>query len=302
VEILDIERPQIETDPRIKLQAKAPWKGRSLQGAVEAKYLYATLLSDDMLPFGWRQLSLTVLPLEKLPRRLIWHLINSKQALRNGHTGLEEWLQKADALWQKHRKSQEDLLPYLNWQNKLTLQTPVGPYKLLYNASGTYLCACVVETPAVTRTPVYGLPVQGFIADITTYWFETDDPKEAYYLAAILNSPLVDKLIKPFQTKGNFGATSGKGERHICRRPFEVVPIPRYRGSEMVHRMLARLSRRCHRRVRAFVRGAHKKVLGGRIGNLRQKVRAYLQKELKAIDALVRRLIPELLEREEARR
>jgi hypothetical protein len=298
VVILNIKRPQIETDPRIQLQAKAPWKDHSLQGAVEAEYLYATLLSDDMLPFGWRQLSLTVLPLEKLQRRLI----NSKQAFRKGHTGLADWLQKADTLWQKHRKSQEDLLPYLNWQNKLTLQTPVGPYKLLYNASGTYLCACVVETPAVTRTPVYGLPVQGFIADITTYWFETDNPEEAYYLAAILNSPLVDKLIKPFQTKGNFGATSGKGERDICRRPFEVVPIPRYRGSEVVHRMLARLGRRCHRRVRAFLRGAHKKVLGGRIGNLRQKVRAYLRHELKVIDVLVRRLIPELSEREEARR
>ena len=65
--------------------------------------------------------------------------------------------------------------------------------------------------------------------------------------------------------------------------------------------MLARLSRRCHRRVRAFLRGAHKKVLGGRIGTLRQKVRAYLRHELKVIDALVGRLISELSEREEAR-
>jgi len=294
---INIKRPQIETDPRIQLQAKAPWKGLSLRGAVEAEYLYATLLSDDMLPFGWRQLSLTVLPLEKLQRRLI----NPEQAITKGHTGLADWLQKADALWQKHRKSQEDLLPYLNWQNKLTLQTPVGPYKLLYNASGTYLCACVVETPAVTQTPVYGLPVQGFIADIKTYWLETDDPEEAYYLAAILNSPLVDKLIKPFQTKGNFGATSGKGERDICRRPFEVVPIPRYRGSEVVHKELAELGRRCHERVGAFLREADEEVLQGRIGTLRQKVRAYLRHELKVIDALVRRLIPELSEREEAR-
>jgi hypothetical protein len=79
-----------------------------------------------------------------------------------------------------------------------------------------------------------------------------------------------------------------------------VVPIPRYRGSEVVHRMLARLGRRCHRRVRAFLRGVHKKVLGGRIGPLRQKVRAYLRHELKVIDALVRRLIPEFSMRQEA--
>jgi hypothetical protein len=294
---INIKRPQIETDPRIQQQAKAPWKGLSLQGAVEAEYLYATLLSDDMLPFGWRQLSLTVLPLEKLQRRLI----NPEQAITKGHTGLKEWLREADALWQEHRKSQEDLLPYLNWQNKLTLQTPVGPYKLLYNASGTYLCACVVETSAVTQTPVYGLPVQGFVADITTYWFETDDPEEAYYLAAILNSPLVDKLIKPFQTKGSFGADRGRGERHVCRRPFEVVPIPRYRVLEVVHKELADLGRRCHERVGAFLREADEEVLVGRIGTLRQKVRDYLQKELKEIDALVRRLIPVLSEREEAR-
>ena len=70
----------------------------------------------------------------------------------------------------------------------------------------------------------------------------------------------------------------------------------------MVHRMLARLSRRCHRRVRAFLRWTHKKVPGGRIGTLRQKVRAYLRHELKVIDALVGRLISELSEREEARR
>ncbi len=66
--------------------------------------------------------------------------------------------------------------------------------------------------------------------------------------------------------------------------------------------MLARLGRRCHRRVRAFLRWTHKKVLQGRIGPLRQKVRDYLRHELKVIDGLVRRLISELSERKEARR
>lgn len=92
------------------------------------------------------------------------------------------------------------------------------------------------------------------------------------------------------------------GERDISWRPFEVVPIPRYRGLEEVHRELAELGRRCHERVEAFLRWTHKKVLGGCIGTLRQKARAYLQKELKAIDALVRRLIPELSKRQEAHR
>lgn len=109
-------------------------------------------------------------------------------------------------------------------------------------------------------------------------------------------------MLRRKKGEGSFGADRGRGERHVCRRSFAVVPIPRYRGSEVVHRMLARLGRRCHRRVRAFLRWTHKKVLGGRIGTLRQKVRAYPQKELKAIDALVRRLIPELSKRQEAHR
>ena len=65
--------------------------------------------------------------------------------------------------------------------------------------------------------------------------------------------------------------------------------------------MLAELGRHCHNRVGAFLSGVDEKVLGGRIGTLRQKVRAYLRHELKVIDALVGRLISELSEREEAR-
>ena len=301
VEVLDEERPQVQTDPHIQPQAKAPWKGISLQGAVEAEYLYATLLSDDMLPFGWRRLSLVVLPLDKARRRLLSY----EETIRRGHTGLADWLSKADALWNEKGKISErisNIYDRLDFSRCLTTQTPLGPYKLLYNKSGTHLCACVVDTEAIVKEPIYELPVQGLIADMTTYWLEAEAGNEAYYLAAILNAPSVDAFIKPFQTKGAFGAQSGKGERDIGRRPFEVVPIPRYRGSEVVHRMLARLGRRCHRRVRAFLRGAHEKVVGGRIGPLRQEVRAYLRHELKVIDALVRGLIPELSEREEARR
>ena len=109
-------------------------------------------------------------------------------------------------------------------------------------------------------------------------------------------------MLRRKKGEGSFGADRGRGERHVCRRPFEVVPIPRYRGSEVVHKELAELGRRCHERVGAFLREADEEVLQGRIGPLRQKVRDYLQKELREIDALVRRLIPELSEREEARR
>ena len=291
VEVLDEERPQVETDPRIQPQAKAPWKGLSLQGAVEAEYLYATLLSDDMLPFGWRRLSLVVLPLDKAQRRLLSY----EEAIRKGHTGLADWLSKADALWNEKGKISErisNIYDRLDFSRCLTAQTPLGPYKLLYNTSGTHLCACVVDTKAVVKEPIYDLHVQGFVADTKTYWLEAEAGDEAYYLAAILNAPSVDEFIKPFQTKGSFGAQSGKGERDIHRRPFEVLPIPKYDPSDERHRALAALSRACHEKVAAFVSALDEKTLSQRVGALRQRVRAYLDEELKAIEALVGKILP----------
>jgi methylase of polypeptide subunit release factors len=283
--VIDRRRPQLETDPQIEPQAKAPWKGIRLQGSVEAEFLFATLLSDDLLPFGWRQLSLVVLPLSEG-----W-MIDQKEAVRRGKTGLADWLRKADAIWRKHRKSQEELLNYLNWRGKLTAQSPTGVYKLLYNTGGTHLCACVVDARDVSRWRVYELPVHGFVADTTTYWLETKDENEAHYLCAVLNAPCVDEHIKPFQTKGAFGAQRGKGERHIHRRPFEVLPIPRFSRRDEQHQRLAELSRVCHEKVAQFVAGADEKTLTQPIGRLRQQVREMLENELSQINHLVAELL-----------
>jgi SAM-dependent methyltransferase len=278
-------RPQLETDPQIEPRAEKPWKGIRLQGSVEAEFLFATLLSDDMLPFGWRQRSLVVLPLSGRK------LLSAKDAIRRGKAGLANWLRKADAIWRKHRKSQEELLNYLDWKGKLTAQSPTGVYKLLYNTSGTRLCACVVDARDVSGWQVYDLPVQGFVADTTTYWLETKDEDEAHYLCAVLNAPCVDEHIKPFQTKGAFGAQSGKGERHIHRRPFEVLSIPLFNRRDKRHQRLAELSRVCHKKVAQFVAGADEKTLKRPIGHLRRQVRKMLANEITQIDQLVAQLL-----------
>jgi hypothetical protein len=286
---IDEERPQIETAPRIQRQAKPPWKGLSLRGAVEAQYLYATLLSDDLLPFGWRDLSLLVLPLQGRK------LLSREEAIDEGHTGLAAWIKKADELWNKHAKISErvtNIYERLDFSQALTRQNPRGPHKLIYNKSGTHLSACVIDTSAITAIRLYDLLVQGFIADGTTYWMETNDPDEAYYLSAVLNAPYVDEFIKPFQSKGAFGAQSGKGERDICRRPFEVLPIPRYDRGDERHRRLSELSRAAHERVTAFVADLSEKDRAQRTGTLRQKVRERLRSELEAIDELVRAILP----------
>ena len=85
---------------------------------------------------------------------------------------------------------------------------------------------------------------------------------------------------------------SGKGERHIHRRPFEVLPIPVYDGGDERHRRLAELSRACHEKVEAFVMGLSEKDRMQRIGTLRQKVREQLAPQLTEIDMLTRAILP----------
>ncbi len=235
-----------------------------------------------MLPFGWRALSLIVLPLVE------HRLLDARAAIREGKTGLAGWLREAEKAWQTYRKSSEELLDYLNWQKKLTVQRPKGCFKVLYNTSGTHLCSCVVDGSTLNNQMVYDLPVQGFIADTTTYWLETENGDEAHYLCAILNAPGVDEAIKPFQPKGAFGVHTGKGERHIHRRPFEILAIPVFDSHDTRHRRLAELSRECHEKVSAMTdEWIDKAARSAPIGKLRQIVRAHLSEELRVINEIV---------------
>lgn len=288
--VIDRKQPQLETDITTKRQAKPPWKGQRVLGSVEADFLFATLLSDHMVPFGWRQLLMVVLPvIQNQEGRL--DMIHADQALRMGKIGLAQWLRSAEELWQRYAKvSQrvETIYDRLDFSRCLTRQKPSGCYKVLYNSQGTHICSCVVDTSAITAENFYSLQVRGFIAENVTYWFETVNQGEANYLCAVLNAPFVDQTIKPYQTKGQFGAQRGGGERHIHRRPFEVLPIPKFDKSNQRHRKLAELSQCCHDKVRQFVAESEEKLLSAPIGRLRTQIRRELIKdELAEINSLV---------------
>lgn len=287
---VDWETPYVETDESEEPKAKPPWKGLKLSGKVEAKFLFATLLSNHMVPFGWRKLSLVLLPL--LPESSgRMRLVDVREAVDSGEIHLANWLESAEKLWQKYRKSSVDLLSYLNWQGKLTAQRPTSLLKVLYNTSGTHLCSCVVDPRQAAKWKISRLPVRGFVADTKTYWIETKRAGEAYYLCAVLNAPCVDEAIKPFQTKGAFGSQRGKGQRDIHRRPFEVLPIPEFDSANSIHRELAKLGRRCEQKVTKLLGSLSEKELARPIGTLRQRIRQELAGELGEIDRLVRRLL-----------
>ena len=284
---VDVGRPQIETDTSTETKAKAPWKGIRLSGAVEQEFLFATLLSANMVPFGWRRFSLIALPL--LRERGNLGLLDVSAAVRLGKAGLADWLRKANKIWKENRKSESSLLDWINWQGKLTGQDPNGSVKLLYNEAGSHICSCVLDANRASEWgTVYGLPANGFIADYTTYSFDTKDSDEAHYLCAILNAPSVDAAIKPYQTKGLFGAQKGKGERHIHRRPFEVLEIPRYDKANAQHQELAGISRQCHQVVHDASAHPDEASLTMPVGRLRTSLRkGLLQNDLRTLDAVV---------------
>ena len=293
--MIDQRQPQLETDPAIERQAKPPWKGIRLHGSVESEFLFATLLSDNMLPFGQRGMSLLVLPVTEDEKEGL-QLLDFDAAVGSGSIGLANWLRSAEEVWAKHRKSAAELLDWINWQNKLASQIPAKGAKLVFNKSGTHLCSCVVRAGDHRKWRIHELSVSGFIADYGTYMFEGEGTDEVHYLCSLLNAPLIDNAIKPYQTKGAFGVQHGGGERDIHRRPFEVLPIPRFDADDRRHRRLAELSEHCHKKVGGVVDDARATgdtvFFTAPIGRLRTQLRKeLLAEELTQIDALVAEIL-----------
>jgi hypothetical protein len=268
-------KPALETHPEAQKTAKKPWQNIYLKGEVEAQYLYATILGRQLLPFGYTELSLVVLPMEDKPGGL--SMVNKEMALGKGHSGLHNWLNQAESIWNTYKKTgnKSTIYQWLDYVGKLTSQHPNGYHTVLYGGAGTNLASCVISPPFSKIE----LSVKGFAADAKTYYYQTKDDMEAHYLCAFLNAPYVDDAIKPHQTRGQWG------ERDICRRPFEVVAIPKFDPADERHRKLAELSKECHKKVKQL------ELEGKNIGQLRGKVRKALANELAEIDGLVKSIL-----------
>lgn len=277
--------PPIESSEEAQKKAKDAYKGLIMKGNVESRFLYCTLLSTDILPFGHLDYRLVVLPIE--PMGNFYKLVNADEARRRGFLYLAQWLEKAQKEWERRRGAKAKAMSIyerLDRYRGLTKQNPQAKYLVLYNTSGTFLCACVAENAGI-RFDIGGQEVQveGFVVESVTYYMETRKEKEANFVVAILNAPIVDKMIKPMQARGLWGA------RHIHKKVFEL-PIPQFDLSNAEHVYLAELSKKCSNKVLEWIEsGAVGKIKS--IGVLRSKVRQMLEKELKEIDLIVKKIL-----------
>jgi hypothetical protein len=155
---------------------------------------------------------------------------------------------------------------------------------VIYNTSGTNLTAAVVQTKMI-EFGIGGqiISAKGFIVDHKTYFYESNNKEEAFFLASVFNAPIIDKLLKPMQSRGLFG------ERDIHKKVLELS-IPQFKADNSIHSRLAELGKECTVKVEKWLAsGGAGKIKS--IGKLRGMVRKLLSDELKEIDNLVKEIL-----------
>ncbi|MCX7925981.1 MAG: hypothetical protein N2554_09255 [Fimbriimonadales bacterium] len=257
------------------------------KGTVEAQFLYATLLGDDMLPFGYRQVRLVLLPI--VPTANGYELLNAETARAQGYTRLAEWLERAENEWKRLREQKAekmDIYQRLDYSRGITAQSPTARYRVVYPNFQRVSFASVVDVEQVKQEAQqrYGVPVSGFIVESALYACETNDAEEAHYLCALLNASVIDERLGALRRKEQ------KTHPNVHKKIFDVAVLPLYEAGDARHRALAALGRVCALRVReALASGA----LDGRleIGVLRRRVRELLASELAEVDRLARGVV-----------
>jgi len=270
----------VKTSLEIYQIVKEPWQ-IVLEGIIDDDFLYATLLAWEIIPFGYIKLHPVILPIKEHSNG--YRLLDSNELQRTGFTGAEEWFKKAEEIWCKSRTKKSEkrfpsLLDRLNYNNLLTNQNSSKRYVVLYNATGTNLVSCVIDKSSLPYFTADGKEIKpkSFIADVKTWFFETESEMEAHYLSTVFNSEVISKIIKPLQPRGLFGA------RAIHRRPL-IFAIPDFNSNYDIHLELANIGKGCHEKVKAM------KFL--QRNNLRAEVRKKLKDEITEINQIISKIL-----------
>jgi len=274
--------PTVRTSREIIKTAKPPWKDIILKGEVENEFLYWTVLGGDIYPFSFTP-RLVVLPAQ--PKRNSYRILDVEDLRNEGYPKMARWLEKAQEYWEKYateksRSNMPRVIQRLDYQKLLTSQNPNAKYYVLYNGSGKHLASCVISknNPVTFNVDKIQFRIPFFIAESKSYYYSTNNEDEANYLSAILNSDVVNDLIKDLQTKGSFG------ERDIHRRPLEL-PVPKFDPNNEIHIQLAELSKRAHEKMKNF------KFKAKSAGRRRKEAREVLKEEIEKINELVKEIL-----------
>jgi hypothetical protein len=267
--------------------AKRPYHDVRLEGNVESDFLYATLLSTDLLPFGHLDYRLVVLPIK--PKDDYYELIDKQKAHEEGLYGLEKWLEKAEVEWTKRRglkAEQMNIYERLDRVHGLTHQKPLTKYRVVYPDINRVMLASLICIDAPIQFLVGGqtLEITHYVTDHKNYVYETNQLSEALYICTVLNSAISDALL------GSLRKRDQRGHPDVHKKIFDVAPIPKFDSKNTIHTRLAEIGEKCIPKVKQWLAsGGAGKIKS--IGKLRGMVRNSLSDELKEIDNLVKQIL-----------
>jgi len=258
---------KIETNERILKTSKSPWKIK-VSGFIEKEFIYNTILANNIIPFGIKKVTKIPLPIYS----------NSYQdsciKRADVNNNISNWFSKCEALWEKFQTPTSEirfptLWGRLNYNSLLTKQFPIKRYVILYAATGSNLTSVVLDREKIDR----------FIVDVKCWYLQTDNPDEAFYLSAILNSDYVNNAIKLWQPKGLYGP------RAIHKLPL-AMPIPRFSQRSKLCHELSQIAQYLHRSVENYLekernptRRVIKDVFTNHIGSINELAEAIIEGE-----------------------
>ena len=197
---------------------KPPWKDLpELKGVVESIFIRPTYLGESIAPFRTLSVAEAVIPYDGST------LMDGGNDRIDRYPGLANWWRDAEALWNTKRTSEKrTLIEQLDYLHQLTAQFPVPSERVVYTKAGNSLAAAVVRD-------------RDAVIDHMLYWARAESHAEAQYLTAVLNAPVLNELVRPYQSVGAFGP------RHFDKYVWQA-PIPTFDAEQPLHKRLVALA------------------------------------------------------------
>lgn len=221
---LGLPMDEVRVRSRKTASEKEPWRSLPpLEGVLESQFVLPVHLGETILPYQ---------ALNPLQGVIPWdgkHLMDASHDRIRRYPGLDRWWRDAEALWQRHRKSESlTLVGRWDYHRGLSGQFVIGgwcpPIRIVYAKAGMYLAAAIVtDTLAVI--------------DHKLYWATCRRMEEARYLCAVLNSDVVTRSVRQFQARGEHNP------RDIDKYVWQL-PIPEFDADSALHVRLAALGAR----------------------------------------------------------
>jgi hypothetical protein len=279
----DTGNPYLQTDPRAEEKAQKEYQGVHLEGQVEAEFVYATLLSTDLVPFGHLPFRPVVLPI--LQEGGTYEILTATQARHEGYLGLASWLERAEEVWKEKRGEKAEKMSIyerLDRYKGITQQRSHARFRVMYPDMTRVLFSGVVdEADLASRSNEQPLDFRGLVVESMLYYYETENEEEAFYLEAVLNSAAVDKLLATFRQRRQFNVP------HVHTKLWEF-PIPLYDRANPNHAKLVGLGRQCHERAGLLLASLSRERAAGSLGRLRNTIRDHLHDALQEVDAITK--------------